>query len=116
MSCVGVIIGLPLDGLKMLLGASINKRASICASTESGTCTAIWSPSKSALYAVHTSGCTRMAEPSIRTGSNACTDKRCSVGARFNITGWPLVTSSNTSQTSGVWRSISFLAERTVCT
>ena len=56
MSCVGVMIGLPLDGLKMLFGASIRRRASICASTDSGTCTAIWSPSKSALYAVQTSG------------------------------------------------------------
>ena len=36
-------------GLKMLFGAIMSRRASICASTESGTCTAIWSPSKSAL-------------------------------------------------------------------
>ena len=49
MSCDGVVIGLPLEGEKMLFGASISMRASICASTESGTCTAIWSPSKSAL-------------------------------------------------------------------
>jgi hypothetical protein len=49
MSCVGVVIGLPLEGEKMLFGAIISMRASICASTESGTWTAIWSPSKSAL-------------------------------------------------------------------
>ncbi len=49
MSWVGVMIGLPLDGLKMLFGAIMSRRASICASTDSGTCTAIWSPSKSAL-------------------------------------------------------------------
>ena len=41
----------------MLLAASIRKRASACASTESGTCTAIWSPSKSALKAVQHRGC-----------------------------------------------------------
>ena len=34
----------------------MSRRASIWASTESGTCTAIWSPSKSALYAVQTNG------------------------------------------------------------
>jgi hypothetical protein len=49
MSCVGVMIGLPLDGEKMLFVAIIRSAASICASTDSGTCTAIWSPSKSAL-------------------------------------------------------------------
>ena len=48
--------GRPLDGLKIFSGATINRRASNCASTDSGTCTAIWSPSKSALYAVQTSG------------------------------------------------------------
>ena len=42
-------IGLPLEGENTLFGASMSMRASICASTESGTCTAIWSPSKSAL-------------------------------------------------------------------
>ncbi len=49
MSCVGVMMGCPLEGLKMLLGAIMSRRASICASTDSGTWTAIWSPSKSAL-------------------------------------------------------------------
>ena len=41
----------------MLFVDIISTRASNCASTDSGTCTAIWSPSKSALNAVHTSGC-----------------------------------------------------------
>ena len=49
MSCVGVVIGLPLDGEKMLFGASMISLLSICASMDSGTWTAIWSPSKSAL-------------------------------------------------------------------
>ena len=57
MSCVGLTTGLPSCGFNMLFAASIKKRHSACASTESGTCTAIWSPSKSALYAVQTSGC-----------------------------------------------------------
>ena len=43
------MMGEPLDGLRMLLDDIISTRHSICASTESGTCTAIWSPSKSAL-------------------------------------------------------------------
>ena len=37
--------------------ANMSVRASTCASTDSGTWTAIWSPSKSALKAAHTSGC-----------------------------------------------------------
>ena len=116
MSCVGVVIGLPLDGEKMLFGASMISLLSICASMDSGTCTAIWSPSKSALYAVQTSGWMRMASPSISTGSNAWIERRCSVGARFSITVWPRVTSSRISQTWSSSRSIIFLALRTVCT
>ncbi|CAB4933377.1 unannotated protein [freshwater metagenome] len=56
MSCVGVVIGRPFEGERMLLLESIRMRASACASAESGRCTAIWSPSKSALNAVQTSG------------------------------------------------------------
>ena len=56
MSCVGTMIGLPLAGDRMLLVDIIRARDSTCASIESGTWTAIWSPSKSALYATHTSG------------------------------------------------------------
>ena len=40
-----------MAGNSTLLEASISARASICASTDSGTWTAIWSPSKSALKA-----------------------------------------------------------------
>jgi hypothetical protein len=43
--------------------------------------TAIWSPSKSALKAVQTSGWILMALPSTRTGSKAWMPRRCSVGA-----------------------------------
>ena len=56
----------------MLFTDNIKNLASACASTDKGTCTAIWSPSKSALYAVHTSGCSFIALPSTKTGSNAC--------------------------------------------
>src|SRR5712671_4617703 len=52
MSCVGTMMGLPCAGERMLLVLIIRTRASICASMESGTCPAIWSPSKSALKAV----------------------------------------------------------------
>ena len=65
------MMGSPLAGDRMLLDDIINARASSCASMESGTWTAIWSPSKSALNAVHTSGCSWMALPSINTGSKA---------------------------------------------
>ena len=56
MSCDGTMIGLPLAGDRMLLVDIIRTRASSWASRLSGTCTAIWSPSKSALNAAQTSG------------------------------------------------------------
>ena len=52
MSCVGVASGAPCAGEKMLFAESIRMRASACASADSGRCTAIWSPSKSALNGV----------------------------------------------------------------
>ena len=85
MSCVGTMIGLPFAGERMLFVDIISTRASICASIESGTWTAIWSPSKSALNAVQTSGWSWIALPSMRTGSNAWMPRRCSVGARFSM-------------------------------
>ncbi len=57
MSCDGLMIGLPLDGAKILLVLIINVCASTWASIESGKWTAIWSPSKSALKPLQTSGC-----------------------------------------------------------
>ena len=65
----------------MLLVDIISTVASTCASIESGKWTAIWSPSKSALKPLHTSGWMRMALPSMSTGSNAWMPMRCSVGA-----------------------------------
>ena len=56
MSCDGTMIGDPLAGCRMLLVDIISTRASSCASSDSGTWTAIWSPSKSALNAAQTSG------------------------------------------------------------
>ena len=110
MSCDGTIDGSPFDGNSTLFDASISVRASICASSDSGTCTAIWSPSKSALNAAQTSGCSWIALPSISTGSNAWMPRRCSVGARFSITGCSRITSSRMSQTIGSWFSTSFFA------
>src|SRR3546814_12004304 len=89
MSCDGTMIGLPFAGERMLLVDIISTRASNCASRLSGTCTAIWSPSKSALKAEQTSGCSWMALPSITTGSNAWLPRRGSVGARLDTTGLP---------------------------
>ena len=76
MSCVGTAIGRPCAGDRMLLVESIRTRASACASAESGTWTAIWSPSKSALNAVHTSGWIWIALPSTSTGSKAWMPRR----------------------------------------
>ena len=55
----------------MLFTESIKNLASACASTDNGTWTAIWSPSKSALYAVQANGCNLIALPSTSTGSKA---------------------------------------------
>ena len=64
--------------------------ASSWASCDSGTWTAIWSPSKSALKAAQVSGCSWIAFPSIRTGSKAWMPSRCRVGARLSMTGMVL--------------------------
>ncbi len=56
MSWDGTMIGLPSAGLRMLLVDIISTRASSWASSDNGTWTAIWSPSKSALKAWQTSG------------------------------------------------------------
>ena len=94
----------------MLLAPNIKILASALASSDNGTWTAIWSPSKSALNAAHTSGCKRIALPPTNTGSKAWIPKRCRVGARFNITGCSVITSSTTSQTHSSLLSINFLA------
>ena len=80
MSLVGVMIGRPLAGERMLLADSMSTRDSAWASADSGRCTAIWSPSKSALKAVQTSGWIWMALPSTSTGSKAWMPRRCRVG------------------------------------
>ena len=84
------MIGWPLAGLKMLLVDIISTVASTWASIDSGRWTAIWSPSKSALKPLQTSGWMRMALPSISTGSNAWIPMRCRVGARLSSTGMVL--------------------------
>ena len=109
-------MGLPEAGLRMLFVDIMSTRASICASIDSGTWTAIWSPSKSALKAVQTSGCSWMARPSMRMGSKAWIPRRCSVGARLSITGCSLMTSSRMSQTSSRSFSTIFFAALMVVT
>src|SRR6266511_3867159 len=79
MSCVGVASARPFAGERMLFDESMRIRASACASADNGRCTAIWSPSKSALNAWQTSGCTWIALPSTSTGSNAWMPRRCAV-------------------------------------
>ena len=115
MSWVGMVTGRPSAGLRMLLLDSIRIRASACASADSGRCTAIWSPSKSALNAVQTSGWIWMALPSTSCGSKAWMPRRCSVGARFSSTGCSEMTSSSTSHTTGRARSTMRLADLMFC-
>src|ERR1700694_3243748 len=66
----------------MLRELSMSTDASTWDSGESGICTAIWSPSKSALNAVQTSGWMRIALPSTSTGSNTRVADRMRGGAR----------------------------------
>ena len=94
----------------MLLVDNIKILASNWASKLKGTCTAIWSPSKSALNAAHVRGWSSIASPSINFGSNAWTPSLWSVGALFSNTGCSLTINSSASQTALVSFSTSFLA------
>ena len=80
-----------------------------------GTCTAIWSPSKSALNAAHVKGWSSIASPSINLGSKAWTPSLCSVGALFNNTGCSLTNNSSASQTAFVSFSTNFLVSSISC-
>ena len=104
------MMGCPLAGESTLLVDIISALASSCASNVSGTWTDMVSPSKSALKAAHTSGCSWMALPSISNGSNAWMPRRCRVGARLSSTGCSRITSARMSHTSGVSRSTIFFA------
>ena len=115
MSWPGSATGRPELGDRMLLLDSIRMRASACASALSGRWTAIWSPSKSALNAVQTSGWIWMALPSTSCGSKAWMPRRCSVGARLSSTGCSVMTSSSTSQTTARARSTMRLALLMFC-
>ena len=60
----------------------MRKRASACASAESGTCTAIWSPSKSALNAVQTTDAANGAalnEDRLKRLNAQAVQRRCTV-------------------------------------
>ena len=111
MSWVGMVTGRPSAGLRMLLLESMRIRASAWASADSGRWTAIWSPSKSALNAVQTSGWIWIALPSTSWGSKAWMPRRCSVGARLSSTGCSVMTSSRTSHTTERCRSTIRLAD-----
>ena len=94
----------------MLLVDIIKTLASSWDSKLKGICTAIWSPSKSALKAAHTKGCSSIALPSISFASNACIPNLCRVGALFNNTGCSLIMCSKASQTSSLSFSTIFFA------
>ncbi len=109
-SWVGLMIGSPFAGERILFVDIIRARASSWASIDNGTWTAIWSPSKSALKATQTNGWSWIALPSTSNGSNAWIPSLCKVGALFKRIGCSLMTSSNISHTSGVSLSTSFFA------
>ena len=103
MSCDGVVIGLPLEGEKMLLGASMSMRASICASMDSGTV-----HGHLVTVEVRVVG---GADERVDADSLALDQHRLEGLDSTNGAGWgrdsgapgcPLVTSSKMSQTSGV--------------
>ena len=94
----------------MFPAASIKNLASAWASTDNGTWTAIWSPSKSALYAVHTNGWSFIALPSTNTGWKAWIPSLCRVGALLSKTGWSVITSSSISHTCSLTLSTILLA------
>ena len=100
MSCDGVMIGLPLAGLKMLLVDIISiVRLDLRLDRQrqvDGHLVAV----EVGVEALADQRVDRIALPSTSTGSNAWMPMRCSVGARFSRTGWLLITSSRMSQTS----------------
>src|SRR3569833_2507359 len=100
MSWIGATIGPPCAGENRFCVDSIRIRASACAVSESGTCTAIWSPSKSALKAWQTSGCTWIAFPSTSTGSNAKKPKQKNKKTQNNKTKNTKNTHTNTTHTN----------------
>lgn len=87
MSWLGTIMGFPVAGEVQLFVEIIKVLASACAFKVKGICIPIWSPSKSALNAEHTSGCSFIAFPFVIKGSNAWIPTRCNVGARFSNIG-----------------------------
>ena len=72
--------GLAEAGNSTLLDAKHQRARFQLPRRDSGTCTAIWSPSKSALKAAQTSGCSWMALLD-QDGLKAWMPRRCSVGA-----------------------------------
>lgn len=84
MSWLGTILGVPVAGNVQLL-LDINKvRASAWAFNDKGICIPIWSPSKSALKAEHTSGWSCIDFDSVIFGWKAWMLILCRVGALFN--------------------------------
>lgn len=87
MSWLGTIIGCPVAGDVQLLEDIIKLLLSACDFKLKGMCIPIWSPSKSALNALQTSGCNLIAFPFVNFGWKACIPIRWSVGALFNNIG-----------------------------
>ena len=75
--------GLPVDGNVQLFTDNMITFASDCPFKLSGRCMPIWSPSKSALNAEHTSGCSWSDDFSVIFILKACIPILCNVGARF---------------------------------
>lgn len=87
MSWLGTIIGCPVAGDVQLLDDIIKLLLSAWDFKVNGICIPIWSPSKSALKALHTNGCNFIALPFVNLGWNACIPSLCNVGALFSNIG-----------------------------
>lgn len=83
MSWLGDIFGCPVAGDVQLFVDIISVLASACAFNERGIWMPIWSPSKSALNAEQTKGCSCIAFSCIIIGWKACIPTLCKVGALF---------------------------------
>ena len=97
MSWVGTVSGRPWAGDLMLLADGTHTGLGLRLAL-SGTCTAYWSPSKSALKAVQTSGCSLMALPRPAPAQGLDAQTVAGVG-RFSSTGCSVMTSFQQSNT-----------------
>ena len=109
---MGAVIGSRELGDSMFLVLSIACLASITAARDRGRCTAIWSPVKVSVERCADQWVELNGAPVYEHGPEGQYPQDCLAGSGpgFSSTGLSLVTSSSTSQTSGLVRSTIRLA------